>query len=160
MTHVRSLTTSTPAAYSRAELERILVRYGCTRFGTDTDYEAQTLRVWFTVPDAKMGKGGEFIPVRLEVRLRDVAERIRAITKRTRGEVDPGQVERVAWRHLVLLVEAGLVAAEVGLKRVSEFFLADTVVRDEEGHQVRLVQLLTAQVPQYRALLGGGDSEK
>lgn len=155
MSHLRSADTRTSVGNSRAELERILTRYGCTRFGSDTDHEAQRVAVWFTVPDSKLGKG-EFVPVKIEVALRDVRSRLEAFTKRT---AEPAQVERVAWRHIVLLVEAGLVAAEAGVKRISEFFLADTVVRDAEGRQVRFIRALDATQPQWKALLGSGRSE-
>ena len=144
--HVRSADTSTSVAYSRGELERILLRYGCTRSGHDTDREAQRIAVWFTVPDSKLG-GGEFVPVRIEIALADVRARLNATAK---TGVSPEQVERVAWRHVVLLVEAGLCAAEAGVKRVSEFFLADTVVRDDEGRPVRLIEALD------RTLASGG----
>jgi hypothetical protein len=152
MTHFRSADTKTAVSYSRAELERILNRYGCTRFGHDQDREAQRIAVWFTVPDSKVGTG-EFIPVRLEVSLRDVQRRLEAYTRRA---PEPAQVERVAWRHIVLLVEAGLIASEAGIKRISEFFLADTVVTNERGERERFIQALEAREPTWKALLTSG----
>jgi hypothetical protein len=152
MSHLRSADTSTSVMGSRNELEKILLRYGCTRSGSDTDRESQRVTVWFTVPDHKLGKG-EFVPVRIEVSLRDVKARLEAHTKRT---AQPEQVERVAWRHIVFLVEAGLVAAEAGIKKVSEFFLADTVVRDLQGREARFMQALEAQQPQWKAMLTAG----
>lgn len=158
MSHVRSAGTSTPVAQSRGELERILARYGCTRFGFDRDDEAQRIQVWFSVPDSKLG-GGEFVPVRIEVSLRDVGARLDALLsplQRRRGlKTDPAQVERVAWRHIVLLVEAGLVAAEAGISRVSEFFLAHTLVQGPEG-PARVIDVLREGGTLPRALLPRG----
>lgn len=160
MSHVRSSGTSTPVAHSRAELERILARYGCTRFGYDRDDEAQRVTVWFSVPDSKLA-GGEFVPVRLEVSLRDVGARLRALQgPRQRSEgLDPAQVERVAWRHIVLLVEAGLVAAEAGITRVSEFFLAHTLVQVPGGEPARVLDVLRRGGDLPRALLPPARSE-
>ena len=158
MSHLRSADTSTPVSNSKGELEKILVRYGCTRSGSDTDREAQIVSVWFTVPDSKVGKG-EFIPVRIEVSLRDVRTRLEAHLRETNKRiraVTPEQVERVAWRHIVFLVEAGLVAAEAGIKKVSEFFLADTIVRNELGQEARFIRALEANEPKWKALLGSG----
>lgn len=155
MSHLRSADTSTSVMASRNELEKILTRYGCTRSGSDMDREAQRVTVWFTVPDSKIGKG-EFVPVRIEVSLRDVKARLEAHTRRT---AQPEQVERVAWRHIVFLIEAGLVAAEAGVKKISEFFLADTVVRDAEGRPARFIQALEAREPQWKALLGSGSQQ-
>jgi hypothetical protein len=163
VSHVRSADTSTSVMNSRNELERILARYGCTRSGSDTDREAQRVTVWFTVPDHKLGKG-EFVPVRIEVSLRDVRARLEAHEKAARRQVrytaiEQEQVERVAWRHIVFLVEAGLVAAEAGIKKVSEFFLADTVMRDSQGREARLIDLLDKTQPEWKALLGSGGKE-
>lgn len=163
MTHVRSATTSTPAGSSRAELERILNRYGCTRSGSDIDRSEETLTVWFTVADSKSDGAGP-IPVRLKVDLREVRARLqrlpasRHISKA--NLLSPEHVERVAWRHVVLLVEAGLVAAEAGIKKVSEFFLADTLIRRQYGEgSERFIEQLEAHPQQWRAMLGSGAPE-
>lgn len=157
MAHVRSADTSTPAASSRAELDRILQRYGCSRSGQDYDRASGTIAIWFTVPDSSAA-GARDVPVRLVVRLADVTASLQAhyqaSTKHWRQRVTPELVERVAWRHVVFLVEAGLVAADAGVKKVSEFFLADTVVRDNRGREARLIDALDSQTPEWRALLG------
>jgi hypothetical protein len=46
---VKSANTSTPAARSQAELERILLRYGCSGFGVTRDYNRLELAVAFRV---------------------------------------------------------------------------------------------------------------
>lgn len=153
MSHLRSADTRTSVRDSKSELERVLTRYGCTRFGSDQDHEAQRITVWFTVPDSRLAKA-EFIPVRLEIALRDVKARLDAHFP-TRL-IEPAQVERVAWRHIVLLVEAGLVSAEAGIKRISEFFLADTVVHDEQGQPARFITALESREPKWKALLTSG----
>jgi hypothetical protein len=159
--HVRSFATETPAAQSRVQLEMILARYGCSRSGSDMDRQRERLTVWFTVADSK-AEGVQEIPVRLEVNLASIRERLAAlpasnkISKKKLAE--PEHVERVAWRHIVLLVEAGLVAAEAGVKRISEFFLADTVIRDVKGREARMIDFLDAQPEPWRKLIGRGSS--
>lgn len=158
MTHVRSYSTETQVGNSRAELERTLTRYGCSRFGSDVDRAAGVVTVWFTVPDSQADKAPS-IPVRLEVRLANVQARLYTLwakDKQRKGAPTPEQVERVAWRHIVFLVQAGLEAAAVGVKPISEFFLADTIVPNAQGVPVRFVTALEAREPEWRKRLGPG----
>lgn len=160
MTHVRSFATETPAAQSRVQLEMTLARYGCSRSGSDMDRERDRLTVWFTVPDSKAGDAAPHIPVRLQVNLRAVRDQLakmpasKKISKKKMLEAE--HVERVAWRQINLLVEAGLVAAEAGVKPVSEFFLADTVLRDRQGKEARMIEFLEYAQPEWRAMIGPG----
>jgi hypothetical protein len=158
MGHLRSATTTSPASQSRNELERILARYGCERWGHDLDRGAGSLTVWFTVTDSKLADAGP-VPVRIRIELASVRDRLNALpASKHIGKaklLDPEHVERVAWRHLVFLVEAGLVAAEAGIKKVSEFFLADTVVETPQGN-VRFIDALESGDRQWKALLGKG----
>lgn len=147
--HIRSADTSTSVSNSRGELEKILDRYGCTRFGSDHDSLRGVVMVWFTVPDDQSGTAAK-IPVRIEVKLEDVRVRLAEFLEKN---PDPKQVERVAWRHIVFLVEAGLIAAAAGVKKVSEFFLADTLVPNERGLPTRFVAALEGHDPTWKGRL-------
>lgn len=152
-TFVKARDTSTPVSRSQAELERILRRYGASGFGVQQDYQAHTARVFFRVPDdVRADQPRAQIPVRLEV---DIAAVARALGYET-GSLHPtehgwAQAERVAWRHLVLWVDAALSAAAAGLQKVSEAFLAQTLVKTQEGQVLRVIDEMNAH--NWRAML-------
>lgn len=158
---VKSATTSTPVGNSRSELEKMLLRYGCSSFASQCDYETGRIAVSFEVPDT-LEKGAEQIPVRLEVNSRNVYDAMfgRPMkrdwnpTTYTNGEPyhNPkgydakllAQAERVAWRQILLWVDAALSAASAGIQRISEAFLAHTLVQDANGRAVRMVDYMDA----------------
>jgi hypothetical protein len=49
-----------------------------------------------------------------------------------------------------------LVAAEAGVKRISEFFLADTVLTDTKGREARLIEMLDGTTGNWRRMLTAG----
>ena len=69
--------------------------------------------------------------------------------------LNDGQAERVAWRNLVLWVDAACAAAAVGLRPMSETFFADLVVTGDDGKPQRM---FTAFGPEVKLrLLASGD---
>ena len=56
------------------------------------------------------------------------------------------QAERVAWRHMVLWVDAALCSIETGLQTVSEAFFAHVIIKNNKGKSM----------PAYRAFLSDG----
>lgn len=153
-TFVKSRDTKTPVSSSQVQLERILKRYGASGFGVQQDYEKHLARVFFRVPDDGAGgsKGVNNIPVRLEVNIKAVATVL--------GYSNPSQygweqAERVAWRHLVLWVDAAMSAAAAGVQKVSEAFLAHTLIKTGDGRVLRVVESMDAAAPDgnWRALL-------
>lgn len=168
---VKSATTKTTVESSRAELQRVLHRYGCTAFGYEEDGESHVTMVHFRVPDRPGST--DRVPVKLEVRIADVAHQLYgAPTKYTRwgrgrrggscpaGERWPeewAQAERVAWRHLVLWVDAACSAALSGLTTMEEAFLAHRLVRLEDGRAGRVIDYLRSVGDSgQRLLLGDG----
>lgn len=168
---VKSATTSTSVANSRRELERLLDRYGCLRLSVQTDYEARKVIVAFVVRD-RTQKDAPSIPVRLEVAVREVYDRLFGRPSQRRWVVATqtyesfttpsmyndqklAQAERVAWRNLILWVDAALSAAACGLQSLDEAFLAHTLVRDADGTTKRLIDQMNDHAPggDYRALL-------
>lgn len=159
---VKSATTKTPVPNSRNELERMLTRYGCSSFSTQSDYETGRIVVGFVVPDSRE-EGAVRIPVRLEINSREVCRALYGPLKAGQGWTEHGiaQAERVAWRQLVLWVDAALSAAAAGVQKISEAFFAHTLVRDSEGRVSRMVDHLDqATGGSWKALLppasGGG----
>lgn len=138
MGFVKSATTSVPVSRSQGELEKILRRYGCSGFGVQNDYDARRIIVHFVVMD----KPGEvdMVPVRLEVEVLRVCDSL--FDGPYAGGYDEkaiAQAERVAWRQLILWVDAACSAAAAGVQKMSEAFFAHTVVRGQNGAQCRLV---------------------
>jgi hypothetical protein len=122
------------------------------------------IAVAFRVPDS-LAKDAPTVPVRLQVETRQVYDALYGQPTKwsNAGRVlDPKgyqpkgllQAERVAWRHLVLWVDAALSAAAAGAQKISEAFLAHTLIRNAEGRTVRVVdQMDEAAGGTWRALL-------
>ncbi len=151
---IKSSETSVPVSRSQVELERILRRYGCTGFGTSSDYNAGTASVTFRVPDGP-DKNAPQIPIRLVIDTRAVYDglygrptkwapngRVHDPTAYRQKELE--QAERVAWRQVVLWVDAACSAATVGVQRMSEAFLAHTLIRSSDGRVMRVVDQMDA----------------
>lgn len=169
---IKSADTSTSAINSRGELERLLRRYGCTGFGVTTDYTAGRVSVTFRVPDTQ-AKDAPQVPVRLDV---DITATARSLYghlldrngKRWMGgkgyvtgftEKELAQAERVAWRHLILWIDAACSAAAAGMQTMTEAFFAHLLVRDEQGQVGRMVdyvRTLGGDAAVQRALPAGG----
>lgn len=117
--------TSVPIDRSRAEIEKLLGRYGATAFG----YLNQNGRsiVVFEIDRRR---------VLMELPMPDPAARSITHTGagnlRAPGEQERGyqQAVRARWRALVLIVKAKLVAVEAGITTVEREFLADVALPD------------------------------
>jgi hypothetical protein len=154
---VRSWDTETSVAKSQAELEALLRRYLAHGYTVSADYVGRTLVISFTLPRTWQVKTEETIEIRLTVSFGETERRLNkleAFTTRARGKRDGGvwareQPERVAWRHVVLLVQAGLEAAASGIQTVEEAFFAHSVL---PGTPHRVIDV----VHQHRKQLTGG----
>jgi hypothetical protein len=146
MTFVKSQDTKTPVDRSKAEVERILRRYGATAFATSNDYHKGRVVVTFVVPD-RPGPGAQPIPVKLPLEISRVYLRMfpRSPGDPTVDEIvrhgrQWEQAERVAWRNLVLWIDAALSSSAIGLQTITETFFAHTVV-DVPG-QRRMIEVV------------------
>lgn len=166
MNFVKSADTSVPVGNSRAEMEKMLRRYGAVGFNVQQTFSdagfAETITVQFIVPD----KPGSLqrIPISLPVNVLNVAEALYPVGHRWReyrhSKFDQralAQAERVAWRNLVLWIDAALSAASIGLQTIKEAFYAHTVIPLEGGGTARLAdyieQVQGQLAPGVRALL-------
>lgn len=152
---IKAADTVTPVSKSQRDIETILRRYGATDFSFGSSWERRIARIAFRVPDTL--DSAIMVPVRLEISMQEIAERLfgkeelnnpqqRWIPRRGYVTPDPAkmyeQAERVAWRHLVLWVDAACAAASAGLQTMSEAFLAHTLVRGHDGEVRRVVEML------------------
>lgn len=181
---IKSADTSTSPANSRAEIEKMLRRYGAIGFAVQQEFDANgtgtRVVVEFLVPNTQ-AKDAAKVPVRLPVDVRQIYhalyERptrwtIDDETKRGKRVYDPkgydakklAQAERVAWRNLVLWIDAALSAANAGLQTITEAFFAHTIVALEDGQTVRLADYMErtqgALAPGVRALLAAPAEEE
>lgn len=165
---IKSATTSTPVVNSKAELEKLLTRYGCKSFAVQQDYANNLATVTFVVPDT-LDKGARDIPVQLDVSARQVYDAMygqptkwggngRVFDPKGYHEKEMAQAERVAWRQLILWVDAALSAAAAGVQPISEAFFAQTLIRHPDGTLTRIVDHVSQLVPggSWKAMLGPG----
>jgi hypothetical protein len=173
---VKSADTKASAANSRAAVEALLRRYGAVGFSVAQEMDnglLQRVVCEFVVPDT-LQKDASKVPVRLPVDVRRIYDVLygRPMTSRWSEDLrryvhthnlngydarKMEQAERVAWRNLVLWIDAALSAVVAGLQTVTEAFLAHTLVVNESGRALRMADYLDevggALAPGVRALL-------
>lgn len=118
--------TSVPVERSRAEIERILTRYGADRFMVGSDkhravlcFEVKGRMVQFDLPlPDRMEKKFWFTPARGSKR------------SETEAFKEWEQACRSRWRALRLCIQAKLEAVEVGITSFESEFLAHFVMHD------------------------------
>lgn len=171
---VKSADTKVTAANSRAEVEKVLRRYGAVGFSVAREFTDAGLlsRIVceFIVPDTMQGGAAPFVPVRLPVDVRRIYDALYGRPTRydydaqkrvhnPKGYFEHGmeQAERVAWRNLMLWIDAALSAVAAGLQTVIEAFLAHTLIVHENGRTERMADYIKnvrgALSPGVRALL-------
>jgi hypothetical protein len=150
-TFVKSGTTSTPVASSKAAIEKMLVRYGASAFQVTQDYQAFRATVSFSLPNTTAGDCA-MVPVRIPVEILKVATALYGPLRKdqhyTKSAME--QSERVAWRNLVLWIDAALSAATIGLQTITEAFFAHALVNGE-----RVIDLAESGRPIYKQLASG-----
>lgn len=135
--------TAVSSDRSRAEIERILRRYGATAFAYG--WEDQTAHVAFKIDGRQ---------VRFRVPLPDRADFRRSPTGRTRTQTAADEAYEKAvrqrWRALALVIKAKLEAVEAGITTVEDEFLSSIALPDGRtvGEWVR---------PQLAVAYGKGD---
>lgn len=172
---VKSADTSSQVSSSKSELDRILRRYGATGLSVHQTFsdagDALGVSVSFILPDS-LAKDAQKVPVSIPIEVRRVYdalyERPTRYAQKENGLWDHifypkgydskklAQAERVAWRNVVLWVDAALSAAAVGFQTITEAFFAHAVVQ-VDGRNTRMIEVietLQGQLPVgVRALL-------
>lgn len=151
---VKSADTSTPAVNSRAEIDKMLRRYGASAIAMSEDVTARQIVVTFIVPDTA-AKDAAKVPVKLPISIYQVYDALygrpyswdyskQPAERRTRpNDYDAkkiAQAERVAWRNLALWIDAALSAASIGLQSITEAFFAHTVVGAGGERMIQVVE--------------------
>ena len=154
---VKSADTKTAVGNSRNEIEKILRRYGATGLQIGQDYAAHSATVSFIVPDSSM-PGAQKVPVKLPVDITRVYSALYGAPRPKNGYgklessqlvYDPKkilQAERVAWRHLVLWIDAALSATTAGMQTITEAFFAHTVVGVDGSRMIEVVEKAQSQL--------------
>lgn len=159
---VKSADTTTKPANSRMELDKMLRRYGASAISTSEDIVKRQIVISFIVPNS-MAKDAPNVPVKLPVSVAGVYDALYGRPMRSRWDQEqkkyitcfnPGgydmkkmeQAERVAWRNLVLWVDASLSAAVAGIQTISEAFFAHAVVGERGERMVELVEAAQANL--------------
>lgn len=130
-TFVKSWNTKVASAKSRLALEGLLRRYGASGFTISEDYRGRTAVVSFNIPRSFQfqGDAADHIEIRIPVSYAEVQRRLDTISafRNLAAEKKEAQSERVAWRHILLLTEAALMAAALGVQTPEEAFFAHAV---------------------------------
>lgn len=162
-TWVRSWDSDVPASRSSAELETLLRRYGAHGYTVSNDYAGGTLVIAFTMPRSWQVPNADSIEIKMAVSYGETERRLQRMPEyvaKRRGKGSGAdawareQSERVAWRQVVFLVEAGLNAAAAGIQTIEEAFFAHSVL---PGTNQRVIDL----VHEHRQrLLPGGENSR
>lgn len=157
-TWVRSWDTEVETDKSRSELETILRRYGARGYTVSVDYSAGTLLIGFTMPKTWQIKTDDSVEVRLAVGFRETLLRLgkmEAFQKKRDRKLAAWreawaleQAERVAWRQIILWVEAGLNMAASGVQTVEEAFFAHTILAGTNARVIDVVNTHRQQLLQ------------
>lgn len=136
-TFIKAHTTSTAVSKSKADVEKMLRRYGASAFNVTQDFTTRRSSVSFVLPNDP-GNASAQVPVRLHVEAQRVARLLYGSKTFTLAQLD--QAERVAWRNLVLWIDAALSAASVGMQTITEAFFAHAVVGVDGERMIDLVE--------------------
>lgn len=113
--------TEVPIERSRAEIERMLIRYGATAF--QVGWEGDMSAVSFKIADRY---------IRILMLMPDRADSARSETgkKRTATAAERAyeQAARQRWRALSLIIKAKLEAVAAGITTIEREFIADVVM--------------------------------
>jgi len=159
---VKSADTSTSAVNSRSELDKMLRRYGASAISMSEDIDARRIVVTFIVPDSA-AKNAARVPVKLPISIYAVYDGLYGRPTRYAPKPDGTgyhyvtdsraydlkklqQAERVAWRNIVLWVDAALSAASVGLQTITEAFFAHAIVGENGARMVEVVEAFQNQL--------------
>lgn len=161
---VKSAKSATPVASSKGAIEKMLRRYGATAFQVSEDYASGRITLAFAIPNSAE-KGADVVPVRIPIEVQRVYHALYGVPKkRYTNEPDPkgydankmAQAERVAWRNLVLWLDAALSAATIGLQTITEAFFAHAMLG---GDGRRAIDVAASGEPIYTRQLMAGGSE-
>lgn len=126
--------TSVPVERSKAEIEKLLARYGASQFASGWDDEGRAAHLGFRIENRT---------IRFLLPLPDKAADEFTLTPAGRRKRHPEDAARAweqacrsRWRALLLVIKAKLEAAACGISTIEDEFLAWTVVPGGRGRTV------------------------
>ena len=136
--------TTVPVEKSRAEIERLCTRYGCSQYMSGVDYENHSARVQFKAKDRI---------VRFELRLPNL--------KDFRREKQYEQALRTKWRALLLVIKGKLESVEAEIATFEEEFMPFIVMPNDQTLAAILTPMIESaysdgKMPK-QLLLGSGE---
>ena len=135
---VKSADTSTSVVNSKSQLDKMLRRYGAAGISMSEDYLKREIVVSFVVPDSA-AKNAPMVPVRIPISIKAVYQAMYGPNAREEKRFME-QAERVAWRNVVLWVDAALSAVEPALsapRSLADVRAADAWVRAHASETIR-----------------------
>ena len=154
---VRSWDTDVTVQRSGVALEEMLRRYGVSGYTRSEDYEQKRIVVAFTIAGRDIRILVDVNQVKRKLlQVPDFARAVQAKPSANRETWTTAQSERVAWRHLVLYVEAGLNAVSAGLLTLEEAFFAHAMLNAPDGAKYRAIDVATAAEQMGRLGAGSG----
>lgn len=148
MTYAAQTTVSVDR--SKAEVHRLLRRYGATRIADA--WEPTSAAVQFEIKGV-VARLSIPIPTEAEIKARPRARKSPAAVKKAAT-----QIERQRWRMLALLLKAKLEAVELGLTTMEEEFLASIVLRNGETIGQHVLGAIEGADPEFKLLPAKGDT--
>lgn len=151
--------TSVPVDRSRAEVERVLQRYGASGFG----YSWQRREVPIEPPPLHGAKTElrEYSDIVFDFKGRRIRLDVPMPTEREAGTAAKVEAAtRQRWRALLLVLKAKLEAVESGISTLEREFLADIVTEDGRTVGDILVPRITEAVRSGRLLPPASDAAK
>lgn len=157
---VRSWDTDVPVSRSAAAMEEMVRRYGASGFTRSEDYANARIVVAFTI-------AGRDIRVLVDVptverkllAMEDFRRKVAGKKREERARWQRAQAERVAWRHLLLYVEASLNAVSAGLFTLEEAFFAHAMLTAPDGTQQRAADIALAAEQHMQRLANPEDDD-
>jgi hypothetical protein len=143
--------TSVPIDRSRAEVERVLARYGATGFGYSWERrEVPIVPVPVYEPKIELR---EFATLVFHVRDRRVRLDIPMPSEREAGSTQKAEAAaRQRWRAVVLVIKAKLEAVESGISTLDAEFLANIITDDGRTIGEAIIPRLSEAVKAGRLL--------
>lgn len=138
----RFATTKIAAGKSANEIGGLVAEHGARAFGVRFDDQRRPVALHFVMSVPEVGE----VPVKLNLQIDGLYKRL---YKEPRKKLNAKEIERkkmatreqairVAWRQMKAHVEMSLEMVENGLKPFHEAFMADVMIRAEDGSCLRL----------------------
>ncbi len=151
--------TSVPVDRSRAEIERVLERYGASGFGYS--WERREVAITPTPVYGPKVEIREFATLVFDFKKRRVRLDVPMPSDREAGSAGrAAQAGRQRWRAVLLVIKAKLEAVDSGISTLEAEFLANIVTESGRTIGEVVIPRLTEAVQSGRLLPGAGETTR